>query len=65
MPSKPKAGYPVANNTDQNTKPINSLDPSQWDGAILQRQESYPRHPLTTQSGTKQSQASVDYVRGQ
>lgn len=60
MPSKPKAGYPVANIPEQNDTPINTTTPSQYDGAVLQREESYPRHPATTQSGTRQCQAATD-----
>lgn len=60
MPSQPKAGYPTANIAGQNDLPINTTTPSQYDGAVLQREESYPRHPANTETGTRQCKAATD-----
>ena len=61
MPSLPKAGYPTANISKYNVKPVTRSTPAVYSGATrVSSEESVPNHPANTESGTRQSKGSTD-----
>lgn len=52
MPANPKPGYPVANDADQNDKPISGTTAA-----------ANAKHPASYQSGTRRASAAIEYAK--